>query len=315
MDRVLALAAETGAELVIANDPDADRLAAAVPDPSGRGYRVLTGNELGALLADDAIEHAETGGRPKLVVTTIVSSSLLVAHGARPRRRLPRDAHRLQVDRRRGAARARARASPSCSATRRRSATPCGPLVRDKDGIGAALRLRRGRPLPEGARPHAARPLDELLVAHGLDAPGAVVGAAARQPRAGRGSAPRWPQLRRRRPAQIGASPRRPRARRGRGRGARGRRDAARSGLPRSDVLAFQAEDGSRLTVRPSGTEPKIKFYLELVGRAASPAEVAPARARLEAEAQAVRATLVRELQPRLTRRRRRRGTGAPGTG
>ena len=47
------------------------------------------------------------------------------------------------------------------------------------------------------------------------------------------------------------------------------------SGLPRSDVLSLQAEDGSRLTVRPSGTEPKIKFYLELVGRAAAPAEVA----------------------------------------
>ena len=39
------------------------------------------------------------------------------------------------------------------------------------------------------------------------------------------------------------------------------------SGLPRADLLAFQSEDGARLTVRPSGTEPKIKFYLELVGR------------------------------------------------
>src|SRR5512134_417303 len=55
MDRVLGLAAEAGAELVLANDPDADRLAAAVPDPSGRGYRMLSGNEVGALLADDAI--------------------------------------------------------------------------------------------------------------------------------------------------------------------------------------------------------------------------------------------------------------------
>ena len=69
------------------------------------------------------------------------------------------------------------------------------------------------------------------------------------------------------------------------------------SGLPLSDVLSFRAEDGSRLTVRPSGTEPKIKFYLELTGRAATPAEVAPARAGLEAEAQSLRASLVNELR------------------
>ena len=101
MDRVLALAAETGAELVLANDPDADRLAAAVPDPSGRGYRMLSGNEIGVLLADDALEHAETGGRPKLVVTTVVSSSLLSRMARDRGARYARDAHRLQVDRRR----------------------------------------------------------------------------------------------------------------------------------------------------------------------------------------------------------------------
>ncbi len=69
------------------------------------------------------------------------------------------------------------------------------------------------------------------------------------------------------------------------------------SGLPLSDVLAFQSEDGARLTVRPSGTEPKIKFYLELVGQARDRREVAPARARLEAEGQALRGALTRELK------------------
>src|SRR5262249_51720935 len=75
MDRSLALAAEVGAELVIANDPDADRLGVAVPD--GNGFRMLSGNEIGWLLADDVLAHADTGGRRKLVVTTIVSSTLL----------------------------------------------------------------------------------------------------------------------------------------------------------------------------------------------------------------------------------------------
>ena len=62
-------------------------------------------------------------------------------------------------------------------------------------------------------------------------------------------------------------------------------------------MLAFQSEDGARLTVRPSGTEPKIKFYLELVGEARETSDVAPARARLEAEGQALRAALTRELR------------------
>jgi len=55
-------------------------------------------------------------------------------------------------------------------------------------------------------------------------------------------------------------------------------------------------EDGARLTVRPSGTEPKIKFYLELVGRVDRTDDVPAARARLEEEGQGLRRSLVREL-------------------
>ncbi len=80
LDLALALAADSGADLVLANDPDADRCAAAVPTPAGP--RVLTGDEIGALLA----EHlASTGRAPGAFATTIVSSSLLgriaAAHG------------------------------------------------------------------------------------------------------------------------------------------------------------------------------------------------------------------------------------------
>ena len=69
------------------------------------------------------------------------------------------------------------------------------------------------------------------------------------------------------------------------------------SGLPASDLLAFQSEDGARLTVRPSGTEPKIKFYLELVGQAKDRAAVASTRARLDAEARALKTSLMQELK------------------
>ncbi len=52
MDRVLALATKVKADVVLANDPDADRLCCAVPDGTGNGYRVFTGDQVGSLMAD-----------------------------------------------------------------------------------------------------------------------------------------------------------------------------------------------------------------------------------------------------------------------
>jgi phosphomannomutase len=295
MDRVLARAAETGAELVLANDPDADRLAAAVPQDSGRGYRVLSGNETGVLLADDAIEHARTDGRRKLVVTTIVSTSLL-SRMARDRGVVCRETltgfkwicdAALRAEREEGLA--------FVIGFEEALGYTVGPLVRDKDGIGAALRLAEAaRHLKAQGRTLVDR-LDELLVRHGLShqvqwsvtLPGAE----------GRARiAAAMARLRREPPARIGASPvvRVLDAEAGTERVGG---EARPTGLPRSDVLAFQSGDGSRLTVRPSGTEPKIKFYLELAGRAASPAEVAAGRARLDAEAKGLQQALVRALE------------------
>ena len=73
LDLVLALADDVGADVILANDPDGDRLALAVPGDSG--WRVLSGDELGALLADRRM--ATTDGPDRMVATTIVSSRLL----------------------------------------------------------------------------------------------------------------------------------------------------------------------------------------------------------------------------------------------
>jgi phosphomannomutase len=292
MDRVLALAEEARAELVLANDPDADRLAAAVPHPSGHGYRMLSGNEIGALLADDSIEHARTNGMRKLVVTTIVSSSLLS--------RMARD---RDVEYRETLTGFKWIADEAIRAEKEGLAFvfgyeelgfTVGPLVRDKDGIGAALRLAEAARFLKARRTSLLDRLDDLLVAHGLSHPvqwSVVLPGTEGRARIDTAMA----KLRSEPPACIGKSPvvRVLDAKAGEER-VRGERRP--SPLPRSDVLALQAEDGARLTVRPSGTEPKIKFYLELVGVARERAEVAPARARLEAEGQALRAALVKEL-------------------
>ncbi len=77
LDLALAHAEQARADLVLANDPDADRLAVAVPARGGTGFRVLTGDELGVLIADHLI--STTTGADRLVATTVVSSSMLSA--------------------------------------------------------------------------------------------------------------------------------------------------------------------------------------------------------------------------------------------
>jgi phosphomannomutase len=67
--------------------------------------------------------------------------------------------------------------------------------------------------------------------------------------------------------------------------------DLARATQP-ADVLVFHSASGARLTVRPSGTEPKIKFYLELVARVSSSTELAAARAVLDAKAARIQSAL-----------------------
>jgi phosphomannomutase len=79
MDLLLAQAAAFEAAIALCNDPDADRLGAAIPTPEG-GWRRLQGDEIGWLLGDHILKH--TTGDDRLVITTLVSSSLLARMAA-----------------------------------------------------------------------------------------------------------------------------------------------------------------------------------------------------------------------------------------
>ena len=77
LDLALAKAREVEADLVIANDPDADRCSAAVPDADAPGgWRQLTGDEVGALLGEQAAELAAFAGNG-ILACSVVSSRLL----------------------------------------------------------------------------------------------------------------------------------------------------------------------------------------------------------------------------------------------
>jgi phosphomannomutase len=289
LDRALALAKATSADLVLANDPDADRLAAAVP--SGDTYRLLTGNEVGWLLADEALSHSKG---PSLVITTIVSSTLLS--------RMARDRGATYEETLTGfkwiadaARRAAARGETPVFGYEEALGYMCGSLVPDKDGISAAVRLAElARALEAEGKTLLSR-LDEILVAHGMSHQ--AQWSVTRPGLAGKAELERAMTALRQAPLEsLGASPvvRVADFASAQARDAEGR--VTPLGLPQADVLSFFAADGSRLVVRPSGTEPKVKFYLELVTRVDSTAAVAAARQKLDAVAATIRSSVSARL-------------------
>lgn len=245
-------------DLIIANDPDADRCAVAVPD--GGEWRMLRGDEVGALLAAHLVKRGVTG----VLAESIVSSSLLgrIAEAAG----LPYEETLTGfkwIARVEGLRYGYEEALGYC-------VDPEG--VRDKDGITAALLVTelaselksQGRTLLDA--------LDDLALAHGLHATDqlsvrvedlSVIADAMRR-------------LRETPPVELA------------GLAVTRADDLAEGsgGLPPTDGLRYTL-DGARVVVRPSGTEPKLKCYLEVVvavgGRDALPAARTTATERLAA--------------------------------
>jgi phosphomannomutase len=264
LDLSLAAAEESEADLVLANDPDADRLGAAVPAGTGSaGWRSLTGDEIGVLLADHVLRH--TAGSDRLVVTSIVSSTMLArmaaAHGVHFRETLT-------------GFKWLARAGDDHPDWRfvfgyEEALGYCvGTMVRDKDGITAALLFAE---LVAGLRAQGA------CVADRLDDLAREYGAhVTRQWSSVLGGADG--------PARIRAIVERLRT----------DPPAALAGLavtevvdllhgaselPPTEGVVLRLGDAVRIIVRPSGTEPKVKVYFEVVEPVVGD-EVGPARAR-----------------------------------
>lgn len=259
MDAVIAAAAESGADLAIANDPDADRCAVAVPDPrrgdpaTPTGWRLLRGDEVGVLLADHLMRRGRTGR----YTTTIVSSSLLRAMCAD--RGLPYGETLTGF-------KWIVRAGDDLTFGYEEALGYCvAPWhVRDKDGITAALTVAElAAELARDGQTLLDR-LAELATRYGLYATDQASVRVADLSVISQAMA----RLRATSVSTLGGHP----------------VTETRDLLPEADVVILRTEH-SRVVVRPSGTEPKLKVYLEVVEPVTDslPAAETAARAGLEA--------------------------------
>jgi phosphomannomutase len=237
MDLLLETATASGAVIALANDPDADRLGVAIPTPDG-GWRKLSGDEIGWLLADHIL--ANTSGDDRLVVTTLVSSSLLgrmaEAHGVHSvetftgfkwigRVVLDRPDERFVFG----------------------YEQALGYLVTDrpldKDGITAALLMAEVAAVAAADGVSVQDRLDDLAARFGRYV--TVERSVPLPPARGRA----WvTAMIADPPAEVG-----------------GRPVTSTTSFPEADLLRLMLDGGVRLQLRPSGTEPKVKLYGEAV--------------------------------------------------
>ncbi|MFC4125004.1 phospho-sugar mutase [Nocardia rhizosphaerae] len=234
-DLLLALADRVDADVAIALDPDADRCAVGVPGPDG--WRMLRGDETGALLADYVLRTAPAD---PLVATTIVSSRLLAKLAAA---RSARYAETLT------GFKWLARAGEGLVYAYEEAIGHCvdPATVRDKDGISAAVAACDLVALLKARHRTLLDELDSYAIEFGLHAGDQVSLRLPDQAAAVALAA----TLRARPPAEIART------------AVKFTDQALVRGRMRTDALIFEADD-FRIVIRPSGTEPKLKCYLEV---------------------------------------------------
>ena len=243
MDLLIETARNAGADLAIANDPDADRLAAAIPQPDG-SWRRLGGDEIGWLFADYLLEHGE--GDDRLVVTTLVSSALLSkiaqAHGV----------HSVETFTGFKWIAREVLARPELDFVMGYEQA-LGYLIAgrplDKDGISAAVLFAEMAAVAAAEGRTMQQWLDDLAARFGRHL---LADASVRMsPEA---AAAKVAALRVDPPGSIG-----------------GREVLSTEEYPEANLLRFELDGGVRVQIRPSGTEPKVKLYGEAVDEDPAP--------------------------------------------
>jgi phosphomannomutase len=266
IDGALELARSMDADIAVANDPDADRCAVAVPDPAAQGgWRMLRGDELGGLLGEFLLSSRPDG----VAACSIVSSSLLgkiaASYGVEYVETLTGFKWIGRVP---GLVYGYEEALGYC----------VDPVaVKDKDGVSTLVRVLQMAAQAKSEGRTLLDLLDDLAIVHGLHATDqlsvrvedlSLIKTA-------------MDRLRATPPTALGSH-------------TVERVDDLTEGsetLPPTDGLRYTLSDGARVVVRPSGTEPKLKCYLEVVVPVTG-SDVAAARARAAEDLAAVKQSL-----------------------
>jgi phosphomannomutase len=284
MDLSTAAAERVKADLVLANDPDADRLAVMVRDGQGV-LRMLTGNEVGVLLGHYMLTQGTKRARP-YVATTIVSSVQLgqIAHDLGAAYDEVLTGFKWIANR--ALEREHSESVQFLFGYEEALGYTVGTVVRDKDGISAALVFADLAAWCESRKTTVLGYLEEIQRRHGL-----FVGAQRNFTFKGAQGAQTISSI-------MEGFRQAPLARVGefavltlkdyKKREASSGGKAVPLTLPSSNVIAYELEGGGRVTLRPSGTEPKIKYYFELKETLDPGEQVAQARVRAEGRLQAL---------------------------
>jgi phosphomannomutase len=237
MDLLIAEAQSCGAKVALANDPDADRLGVAIPQPDG-SWRRLAGDEIGWLFADYIL--ANTAGDDRLVVTTLVSSSLLArmaeAAGVHSEETFTGFKYIGKVATERPDLRLMLGYEQALGYL-------VAPRPLDKDGITAAVLMAEIAAVAESEGQTLQDRLDAISARFGRYVTSEL---SVKMPPAD-GAA--WvASIEAEPPTEVG-----------------GRAVVSVRSYPEANLVRLMLEGGVRLQIRPSGTEPKVKLYGEAV--------------------------------------------------
>ncbi|MEV8338636.1 phospho-sugar mutase [Leucobacter sp. NPDC077196] len=258
LDLSYRTARAVNADLIVAHDPDADRLALAAPHPSeASGYRRLTGNELGLLLGWRAAERAAARAEQRQVP---VSGALACTIVSSPVLRAVADAYGFEYAETLSGFKWVSRVPGLVFGFEEALGYLIHPaVVRDKDGISASAdAIAMVRELASEGRTIWDR-LDEASERFGHFASGQVTLRLASMAAASALTA----RVRAQPPQHFGAT------------AVIETRDLQEPGAAEvpADVLRYDLADGSRVMIRPSGTEPKLKVYLDTFSDVGAAAE------------------------------------------
>ena len=272
----ITYAGRLGADLLMATDPDCDRVGVAVRDHSG-GYVLLSGNETGLLLLDylcaQRMKHGAMPADPvliKTIVTTDMAERIAAHYGVRTVNVLTGFKF---IGEQIGRLEAQGRLNSYVFGFEESYGYLSGPYVRDKDGVGAACLIcemfsyyaARGVSLLDRLEQLYADYGYCLNTLHSYTYDGSAGFARMQAVMQGlRGGVASFGSRRVLRVLDYAGG---------------------LNGLPKSDVLKFILEGGCTLVVRPSGTEPKLKLYLSVSAQSREAAQEAEAELLRSAEA------------------------------